>query len=182
MGNMQLLSSLPVFFFIISVVFYSLPPVSARSQSTQLQIHPYYDCDFQNDSFPGRLVAGETNPGRHVARDKLKGKARQGFVPGRLSRATWWGLHCFRQTIKCHGGLLSRASPGKVSARSQSSPPWHIDLETYLNFYKSTQPSLFHRTLGKTKNLVRLRSFPFTVPADLETYQNSAPETNQKQL
>ncbi|GJR60064.1 protein nuclear fusion defective 2 [Tanacetum coccineum] len=35
---------------------------------------------------------------------------------------------------------------------------------------------------GKTKNLVRLRSFPFTVPADLETYQNSAPETNQKHL
>ncbi|GKC31068.1 hypothetical protein Tco_1038362 [Tanacetum coccineum] len=131
MGNMQLLSSLPVFFIIISVVFYSLPPVSARSQSTQLQIHPYYDCDFQND--------------------KVSSKDLNSTV-------------------------------SKVSARSQSSPPWHIDLETYLNFYKSTRPSLFHRTLGKTKNLVRLRSFPFTVPADLETYQNSAPETNQKHL
>ncbi|GJR70995.1 hypothetical protein Tco_0017060 [Tanacetum coccineum] len=59
--------------------------------------------------FPGRLVAGETQPGRLVARDKLKGKARQGYFPGRLSRATWWGPHCFRQTIS--RGLL----PGDMS-------------------------------------------------------------------
>ncbi|GKA88363.1 retrovirus-related pol polyprotein from transposon TNT 1-94 [Tanacetum coccineum] len=37
---------------------------------------------------PGRHVAGDTHHGRHVARDNLKGKARQGFFPGRLSRAT----------------------------------------------------------------------------------------------
>ncbi|GJR26125.1 hypothetical protein Tco_1102357 [Tanacetum coccineum] len=37
--------------------------------------------------FPGRLVAGETQPGRHVARDKLKGKARQGYFPERLGGA-----------------------------------------------------------------------------------------------
>ncbi|GJS49187.1 3-ketoacyl-CoA synthase 5-like protein [Tanacetum coccineum] len=39
--------------------------------------------------YPGRHVAGDTHPGRHVARDNLKGKARQGFFPGRLSRATF---------------------------------------------------------------------------------------------
>ncbi|GKE78733.1 hypothetical protein Tco_1544853, partial [Tanacetum coccineum] len=32
--------------------------------------------------FPGRLVVGETNPELHVTRDKLQGKARQGFIPG----------------------------------------------------------------------------------------------------
>ncbi|GKE59416.1 hypothetical protein Tco_1498601, partial [Tanacetum coccineum] len=35
----------------------------------------------------GRLVAGDTNPGRHVVRDKLKGKARQGYFPERLGGA-----------------------------------------------------------------------------------------------
>ncbi|GKC64207.1 hypothetical protein Tco_1096805, partial [Tanacetum coccineum] len=53
---------------------------------------------------PGRHVAGDTYPGRHVARDNLKGKARQGFFPGRLSRATWWDPHVFSQTNMCHGG------------------------------------------------------------------------------
>ncbi|GKF20647.1 putative F-box domain-containing protein [Tanacetum coccineum] len=43
-------------------------------------------------------------PGRHVARDNLKGKARQGFFPRRLSRATWWDPHVFSQTNMCHGG------------------------------------------------------------------------------
>ncbi|GKB96487.1 glucan endo-1,3-beta-glucosidase-like protein [Tanacetum coccineum] len=47
----------------------------------------YFGVFFPNQSFPGRLVAGETNPGRHVARDKLKGKARQGFIPERLGGA-----------------------------------------------------------------------------------------------
>ncbi|GKD98589.1 3-ketoacyl-CoA synthase 5-like protein [Tanacetum coccineum] len=31
--------------------------------------------------YPGRHVAGDTHPGRHDARDNLKGKARQGFFP-----------------------------------------------------------------------------------------------------
>ncbi|GJZ18107.1 hypothetical protein Tco_0554230 [Tanacetum coccineum] len=57
-----------------------------------------------NPRLPGRLVAGDTNPGRHVARDNLKGKARQGYFPGRHSRATWPGPHSFSQTNKCHGG------------------------------------------------------------------------------
>ncbi|GJX23329.1 hypothetical protein Tco_0227774 [Tanacetum coccineum] len=34
-------------------------------------------------TLPGRLVAGDTNPGQLVAWDKLKGKARQGFFPER---------------------------------------------------------------------------------------------------
>nr|GEW03712.1 zinc finger, BED-type, phospholipase-like, homeodomain-like protein [Tanacetum cinerariifolium] len=38
-----------------------------------------------NSRLPGRLVAGDTNPGRHVARDKLKGKARHGYFPRQLS-------------------------------------------------------------------------------------------------
>ncbi|GKF98801.1 hypothetical protein Tco_0297584, partial [Tanacetum coccineum] len=37
--------------------------------------------------YPGRLVAGDTFPGRHVARDKWNGKVRMGFLPGRHSRA-----------------------------------------------------------------------------------------------
>nr|GEY51252.1 ABC transporter A family member 7-like [Tanacetum cinerariifolium] len=40
-----------------------------------------------NPRFPGRLVAEDCNPGRHVARDTLKGKARQGYFPERLGRA-----------------------------------------------------------------------------------------------
>ncbi|GKA11590.1 homeodomain-like protein [Tanacetum coccineum] len=55
-------------------------------------------------SLPGRHVDGDTYPGRLVARDKLKGKARHGFFPGRLSRATWWGPQVFSQTNMCHGG------------------------------------------------------------------------------
>ncbi|GJS82569.1 hypothetical protein Tco_0749110 [Tanacetum coccineum] len=35
-----------------------------------------------NPCLPGQLVAGDTNLGRLVARDKLKGKARQGSFPG----------------------------------------------------------------------------------------------------
>ncbi|GKA09740.1 hypothetical protein Tco_0689173 [Tanacetum coccineum] len=33
----------------------------------------------------GRLVAGDRFPGRHVARDRSSGKARRGYVPGRLT-------------------------------------------------------------------------------------------------
>ncbi|GKF97320.1 hypothetical protein Tco_0293141, partial [Tanacetum coccineum] len=40
-----------------------------------------------NPGYPGRLVAGDTFPGRHVARDKWNGIARMGFLPGRHSRA-----------------------------------------------------------------------------------------------
>ncbi|GKC77399.1 hypothetical protein Tco_1128173, partial [Tanacetum coccineum] len=40
--------------------------------------------------FPGRLVAGETHPKRHVARDSFPGD-----FPDRL----WWGPQCFSQTI-----------------------------------------------------------------------------------
>nr|GEX00361.1 transposase, MuDR [Tanacetum cinerariifolium] len=43
-------------------------------------------------------------PGRLVAEDTLKGKARQGYFPGRLSRETWRGPHSFSQSYKCHGG------------------------------------------------------------------------------
>ncbi|GJR80016.1 uncharacterized mitochondrial protein-like protein [Tanacetum coccineum] len=57
-----------------------------------------------NPRFPGQLVAGDSFPGRHVARDKWNGKARMGFLPGRHSRATSPGPHSFSQTIKCHGG------------------------------------------------------------------------------
>nr|GEW18624.1 F-box domain, leucine-rich repeat domain, L domain-like protein [Tanacetum cinerariifolium] len=42
---------------------------------------------------PGRLVAGDHFPGRHVAREKLNGKGRMGYLPGRLSRATTPGPH-----------------------------------------------------------------------------------------
>ncbi|GKE29136.1 hypothetical protein Tco_1444520 [Tanacetum coccineum] len=63
-----------------------------------------------NPGFPVRLVAGDSFPGRHVARDKWNGKARMGFLPGRHSRATSPGPHCFSQTIKCHGGRFSRAT------------------------------------------------------------------------
>ncbi|GJV56527.1 hypothetical protein Tco_1457532, partial [Tanacetum coccineum] len=54
--------------------------------------------------YPGRLVAGDAFPGRHVARDKSNGKARRGYVPERLTRATTPGPRGFRQTIKCHRG------------------------------------------------------------------------------
>ncbi|GJZ62117.1 hypothetical protein Tco_0618254 [Tanacetum coccineum] len=63
-----------------------------------------------NPGYPGRLVAGDTFPGRHVARDKWNGIARMGFIPGRHSRATSPGPHSFSQTIKCHGGRYSRAT------------------------------------------------------------------------
>nr|GEY76055.1 zinc finger, CCHC-type [Tanacetum cinerariifolium] len=36
---------------------------------------------------PGRLVAGDNFPGRHVAREKLNGKDRMGYLPGRQHRA-----------------------------------------------------------------------------------------------
>nr|GEW05141.1 RNA-directed DNA polymerase, eukaryota, reverse transcriptase zinc-binding domain protein [Tanacetum cinerariifolium]GEW05150.1 RNA-directed DNA polymerase, eukaryota, reverse transcriptase zinc-binding domain protein [Tanacetum cinerariifolium] len=36
---------------------------------------------------PGRLVAGDDFPGRHVAREKSNGKARMGYLPGRQRRA-----------------------------------------------------------------------------------------------
>ncbi|GJT69884.1 ribonuclease H-like domain-containing protein [Tanacetum coccineum] len=60
--------------------------------------------------YPGRLVAGDSFPGRHVARDKSNGKARRGYVPERLTRATTPGPRGFRQTIKCHRGGFSRAT------------------------------------------------------------------------
>ncbi|GKA01650.1 hypothetical protein Tco_0674315 [Tanacetum coccineum] len=41
-----------------------------------------------NPGNPGRLVAGDRFPGRHVARDRSNGKARWGYVPGRQCRAT----------------------------------------------------------------------------------------------
>ncbi|GKG46708.1 hypothetical protein Tco_0501554, partial [Tanacetum coccineum] len=34
-----------------------------------------------NPGYPGRLVAVDSFPGRHVARDKWNGKARLGFLP-----------------------------------------------------------------------------------------------------
>ncbi|GKF38762.1 hypothetical protein Tco_0118823, partial [Tanacetum coccineum] len=70
-----------------------------------------------NPGYPGRLVAGDTFPGRHVARDKWNGIARMGFVPGRHSRVTSPVPHSFSQTIKCHGGRYSRATcrPGYKS-------------------------------------------------------------------
>ncbi|GKC44676.1 DNA helicase PIF1, ATP-dependent [Tanacetum coccineum] len=40
-----------------------------------------------NPGYPGRLVAGDTFPGRHVARDKWNRIARMGFLPGRHRRA-----------------------------------------------------------------------------------------------
>nr|GEU41231.1 hypothetical protein [Tanacetum cinerariifolium] len=55
-----------------------------------------------NSSFAGRLVVGDTYLGRHVARDNSIEKARRGYVPGRLTRATSPGPHSFSQTIKCH--------------------------------------------------------------------------------
>nr|GEW70558.1 hypothetical protein [Tanacetum cinerariifolium] len=42
---------------------------------------------------PGRLVAGDDFPGRHVAREKSNGKCRMGYLPGRLSWATKPGPH-----------------------------------------------------------------------------------------
>nr|GEZ18107.1 ribonuclease H-like domain-containing protein [Tanacetum cinerariifolium] len=42
---------------------------------------------------PGRLVVGDDFPGRHVAWEKSNGKARMGYLPGRLSRATTSGPH-----------------------------------------------------------------------------------------
>ncbi|GKE52702.1 hypothetical protein Tco_1487858, partial [Tanacetum coccineum] len=51
-----------------------------------------------NPRLPGRLVAGDTNPGRHVARDKLKGKARQGYFPGR---------HVARESVPVNPGDMS---------------------------------------------------------------------------
>ncbi|GKD73912.1 hypothetical protein Tco_1332194, partial [Tanacetum coccineum] len=60
--------------------------------------------------YPGRLVAGDAFPGRHVARDKLSGKARRGYVPERLTRATTPGPRGFSQAIKCHRGGFSRAT------------------------------------------------------------------------
>ncbi|GJR25521.1 hypothetical protein Tco_1101753 [Tanacetum coccineum] len=63
-----------------------------------------------NSWFPGRLVRGDTNPGRLVARDRLKGKARRGFFPGRETPATLSGPHSFSQTMKCHSGGFSRAT------------------------------------------------------------------------
>ncbi|GKF52679.1 hypothetical protein Tco_0159589, partial [Tanacetum coccineum] len=63
-----------------------------------------------NPGFPGRVVAGDSFLGRHVARDKWNGKARMGYLPERHSRATTPGSHSFSQTIKCHGGSFSRAT------------------------------------------------------------------------
>ncbi|GKD15605.1 E-beta-farnesene synthase 1 [Tanacetum coccineum] len=60
--------------------------------------------------YPERLVAGDAFPGRHVARDKLSGKARRGYVPERLTRATTPGPRGFSQAIKCHRGGFSRAT------------------------------------------------------------------------
>ncbi|GKB60520.1 retrovirus-related pol polyprotein from transposon TNT 1-94, partial [Tanacetum coccineum] len=47
----------------------------------------------------------DTNPGRLVARDRLKRKARRGFFPGRDTPATLPGSHSFSQTMKCHAGI-----------------------------------------------------------------------------
>ncbi|GKA82334.1 hypothetical protein Tco_0789082 [Tanacetum coccineum] len=60
--------------------------------------------------YPGRLVARDEYPGPHVARDKSNEKARRGYVPERLIRATTPGPHGFMQTIKCHCGGFSRAT------------------------------------------------------------------------
>ncbi|GKC45934.1 retrovirus-related pol polyprotein from transposon TNT 1-94 [Tanacetum coccineum] len=40
-----------------------------------------------NPRYPGRLVAGDMFPGRHVTRDKWNGIARMGYLPGRHRRA-----------------------------------------------------------------------------------------------
>ncbi|GJT56883.1 reverse transcriptase domain-containing protein [Tanacetum coccineum] len=60
--------------------------------------------------YPGRLVTGDAFPGRHVARDKLNGKARRGYVPERLTRETTPGPRGFSQAIKCHRRGFSRAT------------------------------------------------------------------------
>ncbi|GKB97012.1 hypothetical protein Tco_0983149 [Tanacetum coccineum] len=57
-----------------------------------------------------RLVAGDAFPGRHVARNKLSGKARRGYVPERLTRATTPGPRGFSQAIKCRREGFSRAT------------------------------------------------------------------------
>ncbi|GJV86348.1 hypothetical protein Tco_1530286 [Tanacetum coccineum] len=63
-----------------------------------------------NPGYPGRLVAGDRFLGRLAARDMSSGKARRGYVPGRLTRATSWDPHSFSQTNICHGGSFSRAT------------------------------------------------------------------------
>ncbi|GKF82458.1 hypothetical protein Tco_0244114, partial [Tanacetum coccineum] len=57
-----------------------------------------------NPGIPGRLVAGDTNPGRHVARDRLKGKARWGFFPGRHGRAHIVSVKQLSATVECFPG------------------------------------------------------------------------------
>ncbi|GKE59160.1 zinc finger, CCHC-type containing LTR copia-type gag-polypeptide [Tanacetum coccineum] len=54
----------------------STPPVAFQA----LQHLPLSPATFPR--LPGRHVVGDPHPGRHVAQDNLKGKARQGFFPG----------------------------------------------------------------------------------------------------
>ncbi|GJU58666.1 ribonuclease H-like domain-containing protein [Tanacetum coccineum] len=63
--------------------------------------------------YPGRLVAGDAFPGRHVARDKLSGKARRGYIfTERLNPGDNTGRHVVSSTIKCH---RRRVIPGDKS-------------------------------------------------------------------
>nr|GFC68946.1 hypothetical protein [Tanacetum cinerariifolium] len=65
--------------------FYLVP----RSQ--MISVYQTIGCSLQHLLFspatipgnPGRLVAGDDFPGRHVTREKSNGKTRMGYLPGR---------------------------------------------------------------------------------------------------
>ncbi|GJY24451.1 transposase, MuDR, MULE transposase domain protein [Tanacetum coccineum] len=68
-----------------------------------------------NQSYPGRLVAGDPFPGRHVAREKLNGKARWGYVPGRHCRAHKVSAKLISATVESFPGRHWWFSSGGVA-------------------------------------------------------------------
>ncbi|GKD00512.1 hypothetical protein Tco_1170786, partial [Tanacetum coccineum] len=90
----------------------SLVGVVATSQESSGRGADYWALNQPNTNswIPWQLVSGDTNPGRHVTRDKWKGKAQRGFCPWRDTPTTFLGPHSFSQTMKCHGGGFSQAT------------------------------------------------------------------------
>ncbi|GJU59368.1 peptidase S10, serine carboxypeptidase, alpha/beta hydrolase fold protein [Tanacetum coccineum] len=94
-----------------------------------------------------RHVAGDTYPGRHVARDILKGKARRGRI---LSRATfyertWWEPHGDHDMTVPHLGTLKWIQSLDLTITESDWDVWYSDDQ--VAGYKTTEEvTQFHST------------------------------------
>ncbi|GKB50651.1 hypothetical protein Tco_0901404 [Tanacetum coccineum] len=105
---------------------------------------------------------GTLFPGRLVAWDRSSGKARRGYVPGRLTRATSWDPYSFSQINICHdGGFSSVNSHSDAYAIKEQKTIDEIKSVASMQGYKDFDNFKAARMYGmhpKSRKIVRIGS------------------------